>query len=128
MLDRTIVIPVAPRLLVARQYEQWRRAIGIGVPRGSQKTTAGYRFPCWICGEEGILGVGGFGSKGLIRPRNIMHSMCYETLTTEQRRLFRHRDVKHELYRAQRRKSRRNLDRVSMRMKRASKNGNLKGR
>lgn len=125
MLSRRIVLPVAPPLLVKRQYEQWHRSMGIGYPRGSQKRTAGYTFPCWQCGVDGILGVDGFGSKGMIRPRNIMHEECFEKLTTEQRRLFRHRDVKHEMLRAQRRKSKRNLDRVSMRMKRAKKNGAL---
>lgn len=121
MLDRTIVLPVAPPLLYKRQMEQWRRAMGIGCKRGSVKRSAGYSFPCWICKEEGILGVDGFGSKGMIRPRNIMHEECFETLTIEERRVFRHRDVKHTLFRVDRRKSKRNLDRESMRRKKAAR-------
>lgn len=105
--------PIAPELLRKRQYAQWRAAIGIGVPRGSMKTSAGFKFPCWICGEEGILGVDGFGSKGIVRPRNVMHEACYEGLTTEQLQRYRHTDTKHILFAMQRRRARRSLDRES---------------
>ena len=113
MLDRTIVLLCAPPLLRKRQYEQWRRAIGIGAEKGSMKRAAGYLFPCFVCGEQGILGVDGFGSKGLIRPRNIMHETCYAELPQETKDLYSHRDRKHIQRRKHRRVSRASLNRVA---------------
>ena len=58
-MDREIVIPVADRRLIRRMNAQWYRAF-----RGGIKTGPGYEYPCWVCGEIGILGKAGFGSKG----------------------------------------------------------------
>lgn len=69
MLSRKIVLPVCDRRLVERQRAQWRRAWTTGPERGPK-----YEYPCWVCGEIGEIGVDGFGAKGLIRPRNFMHS------------------------------------------------------
>lgn len=112
MLDRKLVLLVADPALQRKQNAQWYRAF-----RGGIKTGPGYEFPCWECGEIGILGKDGFGNKGsLIRPRNIMHAECWEQLVPDEEKNYRmYVDAKHVLRRLQRHKSKRNLDRVAIR-------------
>ncbi|UVF61499.1 hypothetical protein SEA_DALANDE_86 [Gordonia phage DalanDe] len=110
MLDRTIVLPVADQRLVRRMNEQWYRAF-----RGGIQTGRKYEYPCWVCGEIGIMGKAGFGAKGLVRPRNMMHAECFEGLDPETRARYKHTDTKHILRRYQRHRAKKNLDRVAIR-------------
>ena len=114
MLSRKIVLPVCDRRLVERQRAQWRRAWTTGPERGPK-----YEYPCWVCGELGEIGVAGFGTKGtLIRPRNFQHADCFESVDEHQKMIWRIRDTKHVLRRAQRRKSKRSYDREALRQRR----------
>lgn len=110
MLDRTLVIPVADPRLISKQTRQWMRAFNGGPKRGP-----GYEYPCWVCGEIGMIGVDGFGAKGLVRPRNMQHMECWDSVDDKTRQMWRIRDTKHILRRAQRMRSKRNLDRVTIR-------------
>lgn len=110
---KKVVLVATDRRLVHRQQEQWKRAFRSKPERGPK-----YEYPCWVCGEIGEIGVAGFGAKGLIRPRNMQHVECYDSVDPELRMLWRIRDTKHVLRRADLRKSKRSYDREALRQRR----------
>lgn len=114
--DRRIVCPVAPKGMALRQYNQIYRVFN---QHQKPKEGPGYEWPCWICGEIGMIGVDGFGNKGtLIRARNMQHQECWESVDDQTRKIWRIRDTRHILFRRDRRKSQRSYDREAIRRRR----------
>ncbi|WAA19889.1 hypothetical protein SEA_KABOCHA_103 [Gordonia phage Kabocha] len=126
MLDRRIVCPVAPEGMALRQWNQIHRTF---IKHQKPKEGPGYEWPCWVCGEIGMIGVDGFGNKGtLVRPRNMQHLECWESVDDETRRKWRRWDTRHVLFRRDRRKSQRSYDREAMRRRRELRDENERKR